>query len=603
MKSSFHVNSSIGTPAILLLHTFHLCVYIHKSGNVTNVLLPCCTFLSPLYLSDGQPVHHKLYHLKRLAARGDMKKAFGLAKIHGDHKVLDAAIVKATSCDHILPKEKHIRTIFHSLSPSKPRSEVVYCIHGLARRLNQTNNWAVALKTLIVIHRAMRELDNTVWQEFVNYAKLRGCLIDLSRFRDGSIPNGLDYSAWIRNYGLYLEERLQCFVIVNHDVATYGSKYTQKLDTQELLEQLPALQSLLFRLLDCKPGGASKYNRLIQYALSMVAGESVKQYVAITVRVVEMLDKFFEMHLDDAVSALKIYQKSGSQAERLSEFFETCRSLDFGRGQKFINIKKPPASFITTMEEYIKEAPSTLMLEYNVDVDDKGATANENVASECDVLTADDEDKADPSPEKNEAIAPPQGADLMGLYDLLTGESEFDENPLALAVVPTENSLNSSNDENAASPASDWEVALFTEPERSNPESSNDNVVAESTEQAGGLDVVKLDSLYDEANAGAQQNGAYHIGQVASNPFDLEANHDSQFSMAATPPNMHNAFYAPPNMVSPMPAQMVGMRYQDYYMMQQQQQEPFIMNKKTTNPFDEPNSLPPDMPSHPTQST
>ncbi|KAJ1416333.1 hypothetical protein SESBI_17516 [Sesbania bispinosa] len=82
----------------------------------------------------------------------------------------------------------------------------------------------VALKTLIVIHRAMRELDNTVWQEFVNYAKLRGCLIDLSRFRDGSIPNGLDYSAWIRNYGLYLEERLQCFVIVNHDVATYGSQ-------------------------------------------------------------------------------------------------------------------------------------------------------------------------------------------------------------------------------------------------------------------------------------------------------------------------------------------------------------------------------------------
>lgn len=33
--------------------------------------------------------------------------------------------------------------IFQSLSPSKPRSEVAYCIHSLARRLNQTNNWAV----------------------------------------------------------------------------------------------------------------------------------------------------------------------------------------------------------------------------------------------------------------------------------------------------------------------------------------------------------------------------------------------------------------------------------------------------------------------------
>lgn len=39
-----------------------------------------------------------------------------------------------------------------------------------------------------------------------------------------------------------------------------------------------------------------------------------------------------------------------------------------------------------------------------------------------------------------------------------------------------ENSVNSSNDENGASSVTGWEVALFTEPE-----TSNDNVVAEST--------------------------------------------------------------------------------------------------------------------------
>lgn len=117
----------------------------------------------------------------------------------------------------------HDADIFQSLSPSKPRSEVAYCIHTLARRLNQTNNWSVVLKTLIIIHRAMRELDNTVWEELVNYSTKRGHLIDLSHFHDSSMPNTLDYSAWIRNYGLYLGERLQCFLIVNHDVATYTS--------------------------------------------------------------------------------------------------------------------------------------------------------------------------------------------------------------------------------------------------------------------------------------------------------------------------------------------------------------------------------------------
>ncbi|CAK8534430.1 unnamed protein product [Lathyrus sativus] len=524
-----------------------------------------------------------------------MKKAFRSQKVHGDYKSLDVAIVKATHADNSLPKEKHIRYIFQSLSPSKPRSEVVYCIHTLARRLNQTNNWSIVLKTLIIIHRAMRELDNTVWEELVNYSTGQGHLIDLSRFHDTSMPNALDYSAWIRNYSLYLGERLQCFLILNHDVATYSSKSSGKLDTKELMEQLPALQSLLFRLLDSKPAGASAFNRLIQYALSMVAGESVKIYVAITVRVVELLDKFFEMNRDDAVSALKIYRKSGSQAERLSEFFVTCRGLDFGRGQKFVNIKQPPASFVATMEEYIKEAPNTLMLEYDVNgkEEEEGGTGN-NVGNLMSL------DESDPSPEGNEAAAPTPAADLMGLYDLLTGASEYDENPLALAIVPTENSISSSNDECEASPVTGWEVALFSEQE----ESCDQNIVAENIEgeEPG---VLKLDGLYDEPVAAAQHDGVYEIGQVSSNPFDFQAIHDpAQYNMALEPPN---GFYVDHN----IPGQFVSMQpYQVSYNTPQQQQqegEPYQMIKKSTNPFDEPNFLPPPSTSsvhqHPTETT
>ncbi|KAK2451029.1 putative clathrin assembly protein [Trifolium repens] len=524
-----------------------------------------------------------------------MKKAFGLVKSHGDYKGLDTAIVKATNFHHALPKEKHIRYIFSSLSPSKPRSEVSYCIHSLARRLNQTNNWAVVLKTLIILHRAMRELDTSVWEELINYSTRRGYLIDLSHFHDTSIPNALDYSCWIRNYGLYLGERLRCFVIVHHDVAAYTSKYSQKLDTKELLEQLPALQNLLFRLLDSKPGGASAFNRLIQYALSIIASESVKIYVAITVRVVELLEKFFEMNRDDAISALKIYKKSGSQAERLSEFFETCRGLDFGRGQKFINIKQPPASFITTMEEYIKDAPNTLMLEYNGNGEEEGgAGGNEDAAcAEGDLLSVDE---SNPSPENNEATAPTQAADLMGLYDLLTGASEFDENPLALAIVPSEKSLNSSIDENEASPITGWEVALFTD------EEIPDQIIVAENKEGDELDMLKLEGLYNEANGGAQHDGGYQIGQVNSNPFDFQAIHD---------PTQYNiAFAVPPN----IPTQFVNMHpyqvsYDNAQQQQHQEEEPSTMIKKSTNPFDdEPNILPPPLASdvqhqHPTQTT
>lgn len=125
------------------------------------------------------------------------------------------------------------------------------------------------------------------------------------------------------------------------------------------------------------------------------------------------------MQRHDALKALDIYRRAGQQvlpfaifllwqwslhsrfysccpffqAERLSEFYEVCKSLDIGRGERFIKIEqvwvlylwclpkliflafylitvayttywlafvlilKPPASFLQAMEEYVKEAP------------------------------------------------------------------------------------------------------------------------------------------------------------------------------------------------------------------------------------------------------
>ncbi|RVW27510.1 putative clathrin assembly protein [Vitis vinifera] len=60
----------------------------------------------------------------------------GLAKVNSDYKELDIAIVKATNHVERPAKEKHIRA-------TRPRADVAYCIHALARRLSKTHNWAV----------------------------------------------------------------------------------------------------------------------------------------------------------------------------------------------------------------------------------------------------------------------------------------------------------------------------------------------------------------------------------------------------------------------------------------------------------------------------
>ncbi|XP_014495111.1 putative clathrin assembly protein At5g35200 [Vigna radiata var. radiata] len=469
---------------------------------------------------DREKLQNRVEKMNCSMKKVSMKKALKLSKFSGELKGLDAAIAKATSYKHALPKEKHIRTIFHSLSPSKPRSEVIYCIEGLTKRFSHTNNWSVAMKSLLVLHRAIRELDSSIFEELLHYRNSKGYIIDFSFFHGTSAPT--DFSIWIRHYALYLEERIQCFNVINYDAATNSS----------------------------------------------VAGESVKLYVAITIRVVELLDKFFEMYHDDARSSLRIYKKSVTQAERLSEFFDTCKRLEFGRGRKFINIKMPPASFITTMEEYIKEAPSSLMLEDNMDDNSKRLINSNHASSTGDILSINDDvvDKPTNASTENNIVVP-QPAELMGLHDLLTGASEFEEKSLAMTFIPSE------NDENRTSPELGWEVALFTEPEN-----DNGNIITtemENNREVGGMELWKDD---DETEESVSQFSR----KVRLNPFDMEGSdhHDEQFNMASS------------NSLPNIPYQMGDMPYQHLV------QQP----RKTVNPFDETNIFPSTLPTHPTQT-
>ncbi|XP_077215198.1 putative clathrin assembly protein At5g35200 isoform X2 [Tasmannia lanceolata] len=523
---------------------------------------------------------------KALGVLKDSTKV-GLAKVNSEYKELDVAIVKATNHVEYMAKEKHIRIIFEAMSASRPRADVAYCIHALARRLAKTHNWAVALKTLIVIHRALREVDPTFREELINYSRSRGHMLNLSHFKDDSSPNAWDYSAWVRMYALYLEEKLECFRILKYDVETDRSR-TKELDTIDLLEQLPALQHLLFRLLACEPEGTARYNTLIQYALSMVVGESVKLYNSINDGTLNLVDKFFEMQRHDAVRALEIYRKAGNQAERLSQFYEVCKELDLFRRQEFIKIEQPPASFVTAMEEYVKEAPRR----WNVVNDDRGVAPKVVMAIEH-KKSPDSPEKTDapekteppllpPEPSKSELIEDPVSVpytdDLLGLNEWSEDASKLDEkNALALAIVsPDPSTTKDFLDPNSG--ATEWELALVGAP------SSNESAIAES-KLAGGLDKITLDSLYDSAMTRTNQSGSYHMGQVAPNPFE-----SAQFSQ--------DPFYASISIAPPANVQMAAMaQQQQAFMMQQQQQQMMGNQDASSNPFGNPYG-PPGVPSY-----
>lgn len=529
--------------------------------------------------------------MERMSGAGtqnSLRKALGalkdtttvsLAKVNSDYKELDIAVVKATNHVERPAKEKHIRAVFVAISATRPRADVAYCIHALARRLSKTHNWAVALKTLIVIHRALREVDPTFHEELINYGRSRSHMLNMSHFKDDSSPNAWDYSAWVRTYALFLEERLECFRVLKYDVETDRPR-TKDLDTAELLEQLPALQQLLFRVLGCQPQGAAVHNFVIQLALSMVASESIKIYQAISDGTVNLVDKFFEMQRPDAMRALDIYRKAGQQAERLSEFYEVCKSFDIGRGDRFIKIEQPPASFLQAMEEYVREAPRGSTFRKDQVVDAKDASPKEVLAIEY-KKTPEVQEESPPSPppppppsEPVKIEAPVAEPDMLGLHDPSPEASELDEkNAMALAIVPVADQPTSAA-LNHVDGTTGWELALVTAP------SSNESAAAAS-KLAGGLDKLTLDSLYDDAMRRTNQNVSY-------NPWEPVPVAGAMMHQTAQDP-----FFASNTVAAPHHVQMAAMaNQQQAFMFQQQQQQMVLMTgpqqQQPLNPFGNP---------------
>eukprot|EP00250_Pteridium_aquilinum_P003094 c13424_g2_i1 orf=1-1737(-) len=490
-----------------------------------------------------------------------LRKAIGLLKDQTSISIakvasagtpdLEVAIVKATSHDEAPAEERYVQAVLHLTSFS--RAHVKACVCNIARRLNKTSNWVVAIKALILAHRLLRDGDAAFEKELMLSRRQGMCVLNVSDFRDESHSNGWDFSGFIHAYGLYLDERLDCCSLGSFGAAprperrhsykdsgyeysdsvhhrdsvhphdSYGSPYhdaekkqpeketsksMKNMKPDELIENLPAFQRLLERVLACRPTGPAKVNRLVNVALYAVIRESFVLYADLQDGLAILRDVFFDMDSQDCGRVLDIYSLAAKQMEELIPFYSFCKALGVCRTAEYPSVEVISKDLLLTMEDFVRDGSRRRSPE-------PGPPSPQNEIEEA---TVNDMKvlPAPPPPAEEFLASAPVGnvanmstapinstdADLLDIRErTISAEEHGDKLALALfsgtrtkaeakwEAFPEQGTLCSPRT-SASNGASGWELALIeSESELSKP---NDNTLA------GGFDHLLLESLYEQ---------------------------------------------------------------------------------------------------------
>ncbi|GAV81138.1 ANTH domain-containing protein [Cephalotus follicularis] len=460
--------------------------------------------------------------IKRALGAVKDQTSISLAKVGSSTSLsdLEVAIVKATRHEEFPAEEKYIREILSLTSYS--RAYISACVSTISRRLNKTKNWTVALKTLMLLQRLLAEGDPSYEQE-IFFSTRRGTrLLNMSDFRDASRSNPWDYSAFVRTYALYLDERLEfrmqgrrgkrsVFGIdegeEEQNPAFVRSTPVREMKNETLFSRIVHLQQLLERFLACRPTGSSKSNRVVIVALYPIVKESFQIYYDITEVLGILIDRFMELEIPESVKVYEIFSRVSKQYEELDNFYAWCKTVGIARSSEYPEVEKVTRKKLELMDEFIRDKAAlaqnkkVLSLELK-NVTEKDAKEPEPKEEDMNAIkalpapegfteTPVEEVKEEPKEEEKNENDTQKEADLLNLGDdMVTSEQHADKLALALfdggapTVASSAPTWEAFQDDTA-----DWETALVQ---------SASNLSVQRATLGGGFDTLLLDGMYQQ---------------------------------------------------------------------------------------------------------
>ncbi|KAF7146459.1 hypothetical protein RHSIM_Rhsim04G0050400 [Rhododendron simsii] len=308
-----------------------------------------------------------------------LKKAIGavkdqtsisLAKVTSNNSSnLEVAVLKATTHDVVPMDDRHVHEILRLVSSDKDNAALL--ARAIGKRIGRTRNWIVAVKSLMLVLRTFQDGDPYFPREVLLAMKRGAKILNLSSFRDDSNSSPWDYTAFVRTFALYLDERLECFLTGKlqrrythknrepfHRRSRSGNEPVRDMKPAMLLDKISYWQRLLDRAVATRPTGAAKTNRLVQITLYAVVQESFDLYKDISDGLALLLDSFFHLQYNSCVNAFQSCVKATKQFEELSAFYDVCKSIGVGRTSEYPSVQKISEELIETLREFLKDHSS-----------------------------------------------------------------------------------------------------------------------------------------------------------------------------------------------------------------------------------------------------
>lgn len=278
---------------------------------------------------------------------------------------LSVAILKATTHEEVPAEDRYVKQILVLTSSS--RHYAATCVNALARRIARTNNWIVALKSLTLIFKILQHGDPHFAQEVIRYMKRGAKLLNLSNFRDDSNSCPWDYTAFVRTFALYLDERLDYCItdklqdctspsLHQYHLQNQGSAdHLKDMEPEVLLDKIAYWQRLMERVIATKPTGPARSNRLVHICLYSVLRESFDLYHDISNALSLIVEKFLQLSHFSRDNAFLACTRASKQFHELADIYSLCKGLGVGTISAYPVIEKIPKKLLDTLQEFLKD--------------------------------------------------------------------------------------------------------------------------------------------------------------------------------------------------------------------------------------------------------